>query len=213
VPDAYREEVVASPPGTSTAPAVWVAADVVRLVGLAGVATAALWFDAVAVALMLLVLGGLVVPRALGAGARLDVVYGVGLQVAAWSGVLDVYRDVAWWDLVVHTVVTGLVAAVALGALVRLGVVRDLDDVVLRAHRVGIALVTVAVGLGLSVVWELAEWLGHTYLDPAIYVSETDTLGDLLAGGLGSLAAGAVLVGRAGARRRATAAPEVHAAG
>jgi hypothetical protein len=183
---------------TTSAPPVWVRADLVRVAGLVAVATATVWFGGVAVALMLLVLGGQVVPRALGTGPRLDVAYGVGLLVAAWSGVLDVYRDVAWWDLVVHTVVTGLVAAVALGALVRLGAVRAPDDAVLRSHRLGLVLVTIAVGLGLSVVWEVAEWLAHTYLDPEIFVSETDTLGDLSAGGLGSLVAGAVLArGRA----------------
>ncbi|WP_146903422.1 hypothetical protein [Cellulomonas aerilata] len=192
--------MVAPPSRPAAAPAVWVRADVVRVVGLAAVAAAVLWFDGVAVALMLLVLGGLMVPRALRIGPRLDVAYGVALLVAAWSGVLDFYRDLVWWDLVVHAVVTGLVAAVSLGALVRLGAVRDPDDADLRAHRLGVALVTVAVGLGLSVVWEIAEWLGHTYVDPAIYVTETDTLGDLLAGGLGSLVAGAALIGRQGDR-------------
>lgn len=194
---------MAAPPSrTSAAPVVWEPADVVRVAGLLSLAVAVVWFDVVAVALMLLVLGGLMVPRALRTGGRLDVAYGVGLLVAAWSGVLDVYQDVLWWDLAVHATVTGLVAAVALGALVRLGVVRDPADAGSRAHRVGLPLVTVAVGSGLSVVWELAEWLGHTYLDPTIYVTETDTLGDLLAGGLGAWAAGAALVAWARPRVR-----------
>jgi hypothetical protein len=194
---AYREDVSAPPSRTSAAPVVWVPADAVRVAGLLSVAVALVWFDAVAVALLLLVLGGLMVPRALGTGARVDVAYGVSLLVAAWSGVLQVYQEVVWWDLAVHAVVTGLIATVAYGALVRAGVVRDPADAVRRPLRVGIPLVVLAVGLGLSVVWELGEWVGHTYLDPAIYVTETDTLGDLLAGGLGSLAAGIGLVGGA----------------
>ena len=48
------------------------------------------------------------------------------------------------------------------------------------------AAVALAVGLVLSVLWELGEWTGHLYLDPAIYVSLTDTIGDLAAGGLGA---------------------------
>jgi hypothetical protein len=197
---AYREDVAAPPSRTSATPVVWVPADAVRVAGLVSVATALVWFDLVAVALTLLVLGGLMIPRALGSGTRLDVAYGIGLLVAAWSGLLQVYRDVVWWDLAVHAAVTGLVAAVAYGGLVRLDVVRDPADAVRRAHRVGIPLLVVGVGLGLSVVWELGEWLGHTYLDPAIYVTETDTLGDLLAGGVGSVVAGIVLV-RAARRR------------
>jgi hypothetical protein len=188
---------VSAPSRTSATSLVWVPADAVRVAGLVSVATAAVWFDVVAVALMLLVLGGLMVPRALGSGARLDVTYGVSLLVAAWSGVLGVYEEVVWWDLAVHAAVTGLVAALAYEALVRLGVVRAPGDAVRRGHRVGIPLLVVAVGLGLSVLWELGEWVGHTYLDPSIHVTETDTLGDLLAGGIGSSATGVALVRRA----------------
>ena len=179
----------------------WVPADAVRLVGLLGLATAALWFDGVAVALMLLVLGGLMVPRALRTPRPLDVAYGVGLVVAAWSGVLDVYERVAWWDVAVHFTVTGLVAAVAYVGTVRLGVTRDPGDVRSRAHRVGVPLVVASLGLGLSVLWEVGEWLGHTYVDASIHVSEVDTLGDLVAGGAGSLVAGALLVAWGGSVR------------
>jgi hypothetical protein len=172
----------------------WVPADGVRLAGLVGVAVAALWFDGVAVALMLLVLGGLMVPRALGTPGQLDAAYGVGLLVAAWSGVLDVYVAVPWWDVAIHFAVTGLVAAVGYGGTVRLGVARDAADATNRGHRIGVPILVAALGLALSVVWEIGEWLGHTYVDPSIYVSEVDTLGDLAAGGAGSLVAGAVVV-------------------
>ena len=201
--------MAALPSRTSTPAVGWVAADAVRLAGLLGLATAALWFDGVAVALMLLVLGGLMVPRVLGTPGPLDMAYGAGLVVAAWSGVLDVYERVAWWDVAVHFTVTGLVAAVAYLGTVRLGVSRDPGDVRSRAHRVGVPLVVVALGLGLSVVWEVGEWLGHTYVDASIHVSEVDTLGDLVAGGAGSLVAGALLI--ASARHAGRAGPPRHA--
>lgn len=187
-----------SPPRTAATPVAWVRTDTVRLAGLASVAAAGLWFDLVAVALMLLVLGGLMVPRALRTSGALDATYGVGLLVAAWSGVLDVYRRVAWWDLAVHAVVTGLVAVLAYGIVVRLGVALDHRDARRTRHRVGMAALVVALGLGLSVAWEVGEWLGHTYLDPAIYVTEIDTLGDLVAGGIGALTAGVALTTSAG---------------
>lgn len=169
-------------------------ADAVRAAGVLAVAVAALAFDGVAVALALLVLGGLMVPRALGTPGPLDAAYGVGLLVAAWSGVLDVYEDVAWWDVLVHFVVTGLVAAVAYGGTVRLGAALDPAAAASRGQRAGVPVLVTALGLGLSVAWEIGEWLGHTYVDPSIYVSEVDTLGDLAAGGAGSLLAGAVLM-------------------
>jgi hypothetical protein len=185
-----------TPSRTPAAPVLWVPADAVRLAGVVSLATAAVFFDVVAVALLLLVLGGLMVPRVLGTTTRLDVAYGVGILVAAWSGVLDVYRHVLWWDVVVHGVVTGLVAVLGYGVVVRLGVARDAaeaDRHGRRARLVGIPVLTAALGLGLSVVWELGEWAGHTYVDPSIHVSQTDTLGDLAAGGLGSLLAGVAL--------------------
>jgi hypothetical protein len=170
----------------------WVAADAVRVAGVLSVLVA-LTFDAVAVALMLLVLGGLVLPRLLRIPGPLDLAYGTGLLVAAWSGILDVYESVAWWDLVVHFAVTGLVAAVAYLVVVRLGAAIDPVDAVTRGQRGGLVLITLGLGLALSVQWEIGEWLGHTYLDESIYVSEADTIGDLVAGGLGSVVAGLAL--------------------
>jgi hypothetical protein len=51
-------------------------------------------------------------------------------------------------------------------------------------------------------LWEVGEWVGHTYLDERIQVGYNDTMGDLVADGLGALVAGALLASRsrAGAR-------------
>ena len=54
-------------------------------------------------------------------------------------------------------------------------------------------IVTLALGITLSVVWEFAEWAGYTYITSGINVGYADTLGDLAAGGLGSLLSGALL--------------------
>lgn len=129
--------VSALPDGTSTARALLVPADAVRVVGAVSVGVAVLWFDGVAVALMLLVLGGLMVPRALGTPGRLDVAYGAALLVAAWSGVVGLYERIPWWDLVVHFAVTGLVSAMAYLVAVRLDVARDPVEAVSGAHRWG----------------------------------------------------------------------------
>jgi hypothetical protein len=56
--------------------------------------------------------------------------------------------------------------------------------------------VTLGLGLALSALWEVGEYVGHTYVDDAIFVTYADTVGDLVAGGLGSLAAGLWLVAR-----------------
>lgn len=173
----------------------------VRVLGLLSAAVALLLRGPVDAALLALVLAGLVVPVAAGIGPRLDAAYGLGLLAAAWSGALDLYETVAWLDLVMHLVVTGLVAAVAHVAVARwTGAVADPGTLVGGRARAGSVAVTAALGLALSVLWEVGEYLGHTYLDPSIHVAYRDTVGDLVMGGLGSTAAGVALV--LGPRRR-----------
>ena len=48
------------------------------------------------------------------------------------------------------------------------------------------------VGLALSAVWEIVEWLGHTLVDSQIFVAYDDTIGDIAAGGVGALLGGVV---------------------
>lgn len=173
---------------------------VVRLLGLASVVAAVVALGPVDAVLLLLVLAGLVVPLTARVDPRLDAVYGVGLLAAGWAGALDLYQRISWLDVVMHLVVTGLVAAV--GHLVVARLTGAVVDPVLPAAprvRVGSVAVTTALGLGLSVLWEVGEYLGNTYIDASIHVAYRDTIGDMALGGLGSLAAGLLLV-RAGRR-------------
>lgn len=175
---------------------------VVRLLGLASVVVA-LVRGPVDAALLALVLAGLVAPVVGRAGRWLDAAYGVGLLAAAWSGVLGLYERVSWLDLVMHLVVTGLIAAVAhLVAARTTGAVVDPADARDGRTRVGSVGVTVALGLALSVLWEVGEYLGVTYVDATIHVAYRDTVGDLVLGGTGSLVAGVGLA-LAGRRRAA----------
>lgn len=172
----------------------------VRLLGLASVVVAVVALGPVDAVLLLLVLAGLVVPLTARVDPRLDAAYGVGLLAAGWAGALDLYQRISWLDVVMHLVVTGLVAAVT--HLVVARVTGAVVDPVLPAAprvRVGSVGVTTALGLGLSVLWEVGEYLGNTYIDASIHVAYRDTIGDMALGGLGSLGAG-LLLARAGRR-------------
>jgi hypothetical protein len=181
---------------------------VVRVAGAVSVLVALVAGGPVDALLLVLVLGGLVVPVVVRVPAALDAAYGASLLAAAWCAVLELYQAVPWLDVVAHVVVTGLVAAVAHLVLARTtGAVLDPaavdptgapdpDAVRGRAARVGAVVVTLALGLALSALWEVGEYVGHTYVDDAIFVTYADTVGDLVAGGLGSLAAGLWLVAR-----------------
>jgi hypothetical protein len=179
---------------------------VVRVLAVASVVVAATARGPVDAALFSLVLSGLVVPPAARVGPALDAAYGAGLLAAAWAGALDLYEAVSWLDLVMHLVVTGLIAAVAHLALARwTGAVADPGATTGAdgaARRVGVVAVTTALGLALSVWWEVGEYLGHTYADSSIHVAYRDTVGDMVMGGIGSTAAGVALVVTAARRAR-----------
>ncbi|MFJ4038083.1 hypothetical protein ACIPVB_08340 [Microbacterium sp. NPDC090007] len=122
--------------------------------------------------------------RMIGLRSGLDVVTCVTVFVAAGSNVIDLYRSWTGWDLIVHAVCTGVLAAVALVLL---------DDARVIAptgrRRTPILVATIA-GLALSAVWEMVEWFGYRFITDAIFVTYDDTIGDMIAGGAGALVAG-----------------------
>lgn len=185
------------------APGVLVPGDAVRAAAALSVVAALAVLDGVAVALFLLVLGGTMVPRALGVSPPLDTAYGTALLASAWAAQLEWYRALPWLDLPVHAASTGLVAAVAYAALVRARALPDPGGVRTGRARAGVVVATTGLGAVLAVLWEVGEWAGHTFLDDRIGVGYSDTVTDLAAGLLGSAVAGLVLVpgaARTGAR-------------
>ncbi|MCK9792827.1 hypothetical protein M1843_03575 [Isoptericola sp. 4D.3] len=194
-----------SAPETARVPAAWRPApgrptwgialgDVVRVGALVSVLLAVAAADGIAVSLFLLVLGGSVVPRATGAPAVLDVTCGVAMLAAAWCARLGWYERVEVLDLLVHAVATGALAALAHQVLTR---VRTTGSRV--RPRASAAVTVLALGALLAVVWEVLEIAGHTLLDDSIHVTLPDTVGDLAAALVGSVAA-AGLVARAPVR-------------
>ena len=181
------------------------AADAVRALGCISVLAAALALGPVNTALFLLVLLGLLVSRALTVPPGFDAVYGLTLLLAAWSSVIDLYARITWWDLAVHFVSTAAIAAMTYVLLARLEAVPGVARPRGRgsAPAAVVAVLVTALGLAVSVLWELGEWWGHTFIDQRINVGYADTMGDLAAGGLGALLSGVLLA--FSARRRPAA--------
>ncbi|SBS74932.1 hypothetical protein [uncultured Microbacterium sp.] len=160
-------------------------ADAVRVAGAVSILIAAIWWSGTDAGILALALPALLVPRFVGVRPWFDITYGIAVLVASWSNVLDLYRSIAGWDLVVHTVCTGLIAAIAYLALVRWGVTPPPP-----AARPAAVIFTASLGLAASAVWEMLEWIGKTFVTAEIFVTYTDTIGDMAVGGLGSVAAG-----------------------
>lgn len=185
---ASRPRADAPAPGARGAAALL--ADGVRVLAVVSVVVGTWRFGLVGAALFALVLGGTAVPRAVGVPPLLDAGYSATLLFAAWAAQLGWYEAVGWLDLAVHAVATGLVALVATLALARWGAVGPSSA---PRWRVGLGALVVGLGALGSVLWEVGEWYGHAQLDPTIHVGYDDTLGDLVAGVLGSLVAALLL--------------------
>lgn len=164
-------------------------ADALRVAGLLSVVAAVVWWTPTDAGVLAFVLLGLVIPRFLGMTAWLDIGACVSLLVAGWSSVLDLYRAIEWWDLAVHATANGATAAMAYLLLVRVGAVTAGE----HSPRWLIVFLCTSLGLAGGAVWELLEWAGHTLLDDSIFVAYDDTIGDMAAGALGSIAVGMLI--------------------
>ncbi|HYI31850.1 MAG TPA: hypothetical protein VEX88_00125 [Glaciibacter sp.] len=172
------------PPGTVGE---WIA-DLLRVAGVLCIAVAAIgwtWTDAGIVALAL---PALVAPKFIGVRAWFDIAYEVTVLVAAWSNVFDLYTTVVGWDLIVHFTLTGLSAALMYVLLARADIVA-----LPGGRRAAPIVLATTMGLALSALWEMVEWIGWTLIGDDIFVAYQDSIGDMVAGGLGALAAGLLL--------------------
>ena len=168
-------------------------ADLIRVIGALSVVVAAIWFSATDAGILALALPALLVPRFLAVRPAFDIPYGLIVLIAAWSNVFDLYRTVPGWDLVVHFLCTGVIAAMAYLALAQFRIVPARGGESF-APRIPIVIVT-ALGLAVSALWEMIEWLGYTFISDDIFVAYQDTIGDMAIGGVGALVA-ALLVAR-----------------
>jgi hypothetical protein len=154
-----------------------------------------LWQGAVEVALFALVSLGQTLLRLAPLRAPVQAVTAALLWAAAVAALVDAYQRIPWLDVVMHLLVTGLLAALGTAAVLRAGWLRPGGPGAgpVDAVRAGRTLLAAGVGTLLAVLWEVGEWFGHTVLDPAIQVGYQDTVGDLAAGVLGALLAGVFL--------------------
>ena len=163
-------------------------ADALRMLGVISIVVAGVGWGLLSAQSFVSAVVVMLVPRLLGLWPRFDIAFGAVILASMWSSVLGVYITTRWWDLPMHFLTNGLCAALLYVVLVRLGVLADART--LPRPMLSAAVVTTALGLSLGALWEFFEWFGHTFIDGEIYVGYADSLGDLLAGGLGSLLAG-----------------------
>lgn len=178
------------------------APDTLRVLAAVSLFPAVIEHGVIGLALMFMVLGACMIPRALGTPAWLDVTYCSALLLAAWAALLDWYVTVPWLDLVAHVGATGLIGLLVWQLIEHTGIL-VVPSSLLWARVVAIVFIT-SCATTLAALWEIGEWLGHTYLDDSIQVGYQDTLTDLAAGFVGSFVAGVVVAFTTRASRQHT---------
>ena len=129
------------------------AADAMRVIGVLSVLVAAVWSTPTDAGVLAFSLPALMLPRALGLRGGADLAVGVIILVAAGSNVFDLYRSLPGWDLVVHFLCTGAIAATGYVVLSRLGIVPGQASPLFRP-RIPLVICT-TVGLAVSAVREI----------------------------------------------------------
>lgn len=138
--------------------------------------------DVKSAAVMLLVCLGTTLSWRARRPALEDAICTLGLLLAAWSSVWQLYERWPGWDLAMHLLATGLLTSLALALADR----RSARAPAPLGRRV---LHGLAIGLALCSVWEGLELLGDRFVDPSIRVDPLDTAGDIVAGLVGAAVA------------------------
>jgi hypothetical protein len=164
--------------------------------------TAIMWMDRGDIALFAIVFLALLLPQVTFLPRPFDAAVCGTLLLATWSAVLDLYQSVYWLDDVVHFSTNGAAAAALYLVLARVSLIRGTSGTDFERNLATPVVLTTLIGLALGVIWEFVERL-DTILNPGTVYGYTDTIGDLAAGGLGSVLAGISLLHLLATERKA----------
>lgn len=123
-----------------------------------------------------------------------DAAFCLALLAAMWAAAQQWYSTVVWVDEVVHFLATGATAAAVYFMLAQLEMLPGVEEHLQGARRFSLVLLLTMLGLGIAAIWEGLEWLGQQLAPQDMHVGYTDTILDMMLGGVGSLMAGGLLL-------------------
>ena len=168
--------------------------DLLRAAFFAGAFVFAFRGDIGGVANLLVAGGGLLIARAVNLPRLYDLGFTIAMILTGWGEALGLYDAWKPYDNVVHFVVPLLCSQVAYIALARIEVLPDMREDFVPRHYAGIFTVTFSLGVAIGGVWEIFEWSSDAIFGSNLSMGNDDTVGDLIADTLGSLAGGLLLV-------------------
>lgn len=160
--------------------------DALRLVALLAVPAAWMISGKLSALTMLLVCGGTWALRFYSPTRSADILGQLVLLLGGIFSVLGTYKIIGWLDLAVHFAMLMILTKMLANMLLHH---RAMPAVSSPRQAGGVLLSVTSMGVLLAVLWEIGEWVGHTFISTEVGVGYTDTLGDLMAGFLGALVA------------------------
>lgn len=119
--------------------------------------------------------------RALALPQVIDALCQIAFLTTAWAAVMGMYETVPWVDIPAHVLGTAGATLIAWRLVVRFDPGHAGPGVSAWStlwHLASLAAL-------LSVLWEIGEWVGHTFISRDILVGYDDTIGDLTVGVVG----------------------------
>jgi uncharacterized membrane protein YjdF len=116
------------------------------------------------------------------------------MGLTGFGDAFGAYQTFGDYDTVVHFLAPFFVAPVVYILLARIEVLRDMREESHGRHKLGIFVVTFALGLSVGALWEGFEWTADHVFGSHLQVGLNDTMGDLAADASGSALGGVLLV-------------------
>jgi hypothetical protein len=139
--------------------------------------------------------------RAINVPRPIDWVFCAAMFFQGWGNALHLFERYWWYDNSVHITLPMSLAPILYIGFSRLDVVPDPADRVSSAWElVGMALITMCIGVTAASFYEIYEWVVDHWFGQHLFIGETDTITDLADGFLGAGLGGLFLAAWAAAR-------------
>lgn len=140
--------------------------------------------------------GAMLVLRRLRLPTDFELAFAIGIVLQGWGNALLLFERIGWYDKVVHFLTPLLVVPALYLLLVRSSALPNPSRNAMRYPMTGVLIVATALGIGLATLWELVEGTADRWFGANFAHGYYETIDDLYASALGSVAAAALLAWR-----------------
>ena len=125
--------------------------------------------------------------RAVDVPRPIDWVFCFAMFFQGWGNALHLFNEFWWYDNSVHITLPMSLAPILYIGFARLDVVPDPSERVgSTAQLLGMALITMCIGVTAASFYEIYEWVVDNWFGQHLFIGETDTVTDLADGFLGA---------------------------